>query len=270
MPEQLLITIVEANPESLFILLALNVLRLLGFSYGFVPFSWAVSQSAILRMSISLALAGPIVVANLNATVDIAETTSRLYLALLLPKEFALGFGMGILASGPFRILQYAGALTDTFRGEDNNGFAGPDGSQLHTMAVAYLVAAFFFFATMGGFSQTAGLIYRSTLVWPVTETLPALSTMSPALLGELFDNAFKVVFLISAPVLTMLVFIELVCYGGAKLGRRMGFYEMAFPIKNLATMVSLPLIMYLLYQNIPSHLQPIFEVLGVTELFLP
>ncbi|MGB5863671.1 MAG: flagellar biosynthetic protein FliR [Sulfitobacter sp.] len=267
MESRLLDTITSTPLEALFLLLALNALRILGLSYAFVPFSWAVGSSSLLKMGIALPLSAPIIVANLDATLILSREANQLPLILMLPKEFAIGFGIGVIASGPFRIMQYAGALTDTFRGENDSGIQAPDQSQLHTFGLAYLVVGLFLFAQTGGWALMTGLMYDSYLIWPVDEFLPPLSNFSYIIVGQMFDATFRLVFQVAGPLLVMLFIIEMACYGGAKIGRRMGFYEMAFPIKNLMTLLTLPLIMFLFQSNAEGYLEAAYESFDVMRM---
>lgn len=242
MEQELLSLILESEIENLYLVIVLGMVRIFGMMWSFVAFGWAFGSSILLRSAIAFALGLPLMLANVEISIDLASNTDALQLALLTPKEFAIGFGLGLLASGPFRAMQYAGAVTDAFRGESDSGLQSPDGSQLQTFSVLYLCIAFYVFFALDGLWKLIEQLYATYELWPIDDLTPALSKQSAEMALAAIDKSLELAVIIAAPLLILLMSIEFVLMVAAKLARRFGIYDLSFLVKNLVTIVTLPL----------------------------
>jgi len=262
MADEFLDLLTETPLETLFLLLSLSVLRMAGFLYGFVPIYWGIGPSVLLRASIAMALVLPVAAANLGSVAELAETADTLTMALLTPKEFALGLGLGVLASTPFAAAQYAGAITDTFRGESDSGIPNPTGGQIQTFALLYMIIVMAALFGLDIFAALMGLIYKSYTIWEVTEFLPEFSVDTGLLAGEFLSTSLFLGALLAMPLFIVLAIAEATVSIGARLGRRMGLYELAFPVKNLLTILLAPVVSYTVLKFAPSLLDVSSEAL--------
>ncbi|MEM6943009.1 MAG: flagellar biosynthetic protein FliR [Pseudomonadota bacterium] len=242
--ERLFEMIERTGAEGIYGLIVFGAARPLGLIFGFQAFAWAIGQAVLLRTGIAIAIGLPTLVINLPELAPIVAEASPLASALIAPREFAIGFGLGLLASLPFLALQYAGAVTDSFRGESDGGQPDPaGGGQLQTFSALYVVVGFAVFFSLGGLWQLVGLLYQSYAIWPIEAALPTLAnggaSLAIALLGETLATSVR----IALPLLGLLFVVEIAVAAAARLGRRTGFYELAFPAKNLATVLVLPLV---------------------------
>ncbi|MEJ6402719.1 flagellar biosynthetic protein FliR [Yoonia sp. 2307UL14-13] len=226
----------------------LIALRPFGLLLGFLAMTWALKSALMLRLSIAIALALPTIGGNLDAIEALIVEPNALQLAPLSLKEFGLGYALGFLASLPFFALQYAGAITDAFRGENETGTPDPGGGTLHTFSVMYLVIGFFAFFSFGGFERLIENLYSSYIIWPVSFSFPTFSASVGLQAVDILTRTIISAIWVALPLLGMLVVIELAVSVAARLGRRFNFYDMAFPLKNLATALTLPLTAWLIW----------------------
>lgn len=249
-----LLDILTTTPlETLFLLLAINMLRMLGFLYGFVPMYWGLMQSTILRVNLAIALCLPVMAGNLAVVARLVNEATPLDLALLGPKEFAIGLGLGVLASTPFAAVSYAGAIIDTFRGESDSGIQGPTGGTIQTTPLLYMVIILAAFMNLDLFAQVFSLVYTSYEIWNVNELLPNFPQISGRRVGDFLANSLRIGLLVAMPVFLLLALCELAVIVAARLGRKMGLYDLAFVAKNLLMVLSLPLATAVLVMNSPE-----------------
>lgn len=228
--------------ELIFAVFVFSVLRMLGLTFSFVVFGWGLGSGPMMRVNISVILSLPVMVAQFESISTMAETKGVLEIVLLAAKEFALGFGLGLLASSPFRAFQHAGGIIDTFRGESDSGIQGPDQNPLQTLSMFYLIIAFVTFFSLGGLWQLVEVLYGTFDIWPITERAPFLYEGSAKLALDALSTALRLAFIIAAPTLILLFTVEIVLMGANKLGKRFHLYELSFLLRNLVTILTLPL----------------------------
>ncbi len=244
------VTLITANGiVAIYPILFMTVLRPFGLLMGFLAFSWAMRGAQMLRIAIAIALTLPVMAGNAPAFERLISLTSVTAFLPIAMKELIIGYGLGLLASLPFFALQYAGAITDAFRGESDTGNPDPTGGTLHTFSTAYLVIGFFAFFSLGGFEALVRNLYRTYDIWPLDAGLPNLDSAAALRAGDMLTSTLMTTFVVALPLLAMLVVIELSMGIAARLGRRFNLYDMAFPIKNLVTVLTLPLIMWVVWQ---------------------
>ena len=234
--------IIGADLEHIFLVVVLGLLRIFGLTWGFLGFSWAFGHGVMLRIAVSMALGFPIIVAQADQTALLAQTAGALDLVLLATKEFALGFAFGFLISSPFRALQYAGAVTDAFRGESDSGITDPHGGQLQTFSMLYLAIGFAVFASIGGIWRVIAKIYETYLIWPINLLYPQMSEDFAQLMVQGLMRSLELAVLIALPLLILLFATEFALMVSARLARRFGMYDLSFLTKNLVTIFTLPL----------------------------
>ena len=241
MPDDLLAQAINLPFETFYLIMALGMLRFIGFSYGFIVFGWGMGTNLTLRVGVSFVLSLPIMIVTSSAIEEFILQTSPLMLVLISVKEFALGLGLGLLASSPFRSLEYAGAIIDTFRGENNGGISTPDGGQLTTLANYFFVIGVYVFVGIGGFLPMIAIVYETFSIWPIDQTIPVLYVGSAMIVLEGISKALQIALVMCAPLMILMMAVEFVLIISAKLGRRFGLYNMSFVLKNLIVVLSLP-----------------------------
>jgi type III secretion protein T len=238
----------EQGIDRAYPILILVTLRPFGLLFGFMAFSWAMRSAQTLRLSIAIALALPTLVSNIDEVEALIVAPDILRLLPLGLKEFGIGYALGFLASLPFFALQYAGAITDTFRGENDTGIRDPMGGSLHTFSLLYLIVGFFAFFSFGGLEQLVQNLYATYRIWPVGFIMPALTSSAALQAADLLMHTLVMAIQTALPLLGMLVVVEFSVGIAARLGRRFNFYDLSFPIKNLVTVLTLPLTVWLIW----------------------
>jgi len=261
----LLSTLEEMRLETIYYVLSIGILRPLGLTFGFMAFVWAMGFAVTLRIAISVALALPLMIANLDDSIWLAENATRIELAMLSPREFAIGFGLGILSSLPFLALQYAGAITDDFRGEGGSGLQDPAGGDIQTYSVLYVIVGLFVFFSLGGLWQITAGLYKSYEIWPLNATLPALSPESGMIALKLLDDTLMTAAVIAAPLLILMMAIDLGLMFAAKLAQKLGAYDDSFLLRNTTAIFSLPVVAVIIIRVAESRTPD--AVLGLSIL---
>lgn len=244
MEEQLFQLVAATGGEGVYGLIVFGAARPLGLMFGFKAFAWAIGTAVLLRTGIAIAIGLPTLMLNLPLIEPLVIEAASLSSALIAPREFVIGFGLGFLASLPFFALQYAGAITDSFRGESDGGQTDPSGGgTLQTFSVLYVIIGFAAFFSLGGLWALVGLLYQSYAVWPISAALPPLAGGGAILALMLLAETLATSVRLALPLFATLLVIELAVGAAARLARRTGIYDLSFLSKNLATIMALPLI---------------------------
>ena len=270
MPIDATLRLLDLPFESLFATFVFCMLRMLGLTYSFVAFGFAIGSSTMMRINFAFVLSLPVMVAHAVPVTDMALATGTLELVLLAAKEFAMGFGLGLLASSPFRALQHAGGIIDSFRGEADSGIQGPDHNPLQTMSMFYLVIAFSMFFGFGGLWKLVETLYATYDIWPITERVPLLYEGAASIALDALDQALQLALIIAAPIMILLATVEVILMGAVKLGKRFHLYELSFLIKNLLTILTLPLMSIMLIRVAEDKLPAAMLSINVMETYFP
>jgi len=255
--------------ETFYLVLALSGLRFIGLAYGFVVFGWGLSSNQTLRIGVSLILSIPIMIAAAAEIEALVSETSPFRLVLIAVKEFALGYGLGLLASAPFRSLAYAGEITDTFRGENNSGITSPDGGQMSTLSNFYFVIGVYVFVGIGGLVPLIALVYSSYAIWPISGALPTFFAGAGEIVIHGIGKGLELALVICAPLMILFLSIEFILIISAKAGRRFGLYNMSFTIKNLVMVLSLPVLAMVIVGFSEEYTQFAVSALSTLESIL-
>ncbi|WP_299554609.1 EscT/YscT/HrcT family type III secretion system export apparatus protein [uncultured Tateyamaria sp.] len=268
MLDEIVILLSDAGITAAYPVLVLMVLRPFGMLFSFLAFVWALRGAMTMRIAVAIALALPTLAAHTTEFERLIQLTSTLQFLPIALKEFAIGYALGLLASMPFFALQYAGAVTDTFRGENDTGNQDPTGGTLHTFSTAYLVVGFFAFFSLGGFEKLIQSLYATYGIWPLNSGFPVLDLSAAMRAVDILTRTLFTAFSMALPLLAMLVVIELSVAIAGRLGRRFNVYDLAFPLKNLATVLTMPLIMWLIWQMSHARADETVEAFPILQGF--
>ncbi|WP_028957522.1 flagellar biosynthetic protein FliR [Sulfitobacter sp. 20_GPM-1509m] len=252
--------------ESAFLFIAVNMLRSFGLTFGFVAFAWGLGQAVVTRAAISIALSLPIMLLAVPDFRDLRAETPQIEIPLLLIKEFAVGYGLGLLAALPFLALQYAGAVTDSYRGDNNNGIPDPVGGQLPAFGLLFmLIGLYAFFASGGLWQLTAGL-YHSYELWPVSSALPNFAPNAWRIFADLVDGLMRDALLIAAPLLAILIATDFMLAVASRLSAKFQIYQNVFTAKNLVAVLSLPLMALYIERVSNGRIVQAFDALPILQ----
>lgn len=228
--------------ETYFGIIVFGGARIYGLLYSFYPLSWGFFSNGTIRIAIAVVMGIPIVIWQITPIREIVTQMTMIDIILLLVKEMAIGYGLGLIASSPFRALQYAGGISDTFRGEQASGSPAPDGNQIQTFSVFYLLIGFTVFISLNGFAELFAVLYSTYDVWPVESYLPGLAQNAGQIALYAFDQSLQLALIIAAPLMILMLFVEITLIVTIKIAKRFNLYERVFLLKNLVVIVTLPL----------------------------
>ena len=262
-------SLMNVTPESYVLFLLLVIFRPLGLMYGFTLFSWGFGTSMMLRIAVAFALGLPVFWNSSNVFIGISESASVRRIVIILAIEFALGFGQGAMASAPFHALKYAGAITDTYRGENNSGLQDPSGGTLSTYSVLYFIIGAVIFCQAGGFYVLINNLYSTYVLWPIgTESL-GFDSGGWQLGAQLIQRSLLTSLAVAAPLLIIFLSIDFALAVAAKLAPRFNLYENSFLFKNIAAIVTLPLLAIYLVRVSDGNMSYAYDAVLALEAFL-
>lgn len=234
--------LLSMRPENYVLFLILLIFRPLGMLYGFTLFSWGLGAGFMLRVAISAGFGILPFWNNADQFILIASTATMQTIVVTLFIELSIGFLVGALASSPFHAMKYAGAVTDSFRGENNSSLEDPSGGTLTTFGLLYFICAAVAFTQAGGFYVLIENLYTSYNVWPIGRNSATLTEDAWLQATLMLSRAIVAGIAIAAPLLIIFYAVEFTFGVAAKLAPRFNLYENAFVVKNIIAIVTLPL----------------------------
>lgn len=177
-----------------------------------------------------------------------------------------LGLGFGIFVWA----MQSVGDLIDFQTGSGNASFFdpigghenGPTGEFLGWLVITLFVAA-------GGLLALIGVIVDSYRLWPVMSFFPDVGKVLQEFSVRQGDTLFLWIVKLSAPVLLVLVLVEL---GLGLIGRvapQLNVFVVAQPLKSLLATLLMILLLFFVYESLQQFLSPSNSVLEFLRLAL-
>jgi len=232
----------------LFPFVILVALRPAGLMFGFMTFSWALGPARVIRFAMAISIGALPFMANIEIMNTFVLQSTSVTLAFEAPKEFFIGYAIGFLASVPFFALQWAGALTDQYRGENDSGINSPLGGTLSTFGLLYYIIGVFAFFSFDGLWLMVDNLYQSYTIWQIGSTFPTLTPQAVGQLMSVLGNALVSAIRIALPLLCLLVVLEFAVAVGGRVSRKFNFGENGFMFKNLAVIGTLPVLVWFVW----------------------
>jgi type III secretion protein T len=186
-----------------------------------------------------------------------AEFKGVMWLALGI-KEALIGLLMGFAAATVFWIAESVGAMLDTQTGYNNvqlsNPMSGQQSTPISGMLLQMMVAVFY---VLGGMVVFLGVLFESFKIWPVTKMMPITRNLSEVFVLQQTDFMMTAVVKFSAPVLLILVLIDL---GFGLITRAADKLEpsgLSQPVKGAVGVLLLSLLVGLFTEQVRSYLLP-------------
>ncbi|MEP3636078.1 MAG: flagellar biosynthetic protein FliR [Paracoccaceae bacterium] len=234
--------------EEIYPILIVVVLRPFGLLFGFTAFSWAFGTGRTLRISVAVALGLPTLAVTVTDIETLVADATIGQLFILAPKEFLLGLLLGFLASLPFWALRYAGSIVATFKGEADGGFQDPVDGTMESMAVLFQLIGLAAFAHAGGLWLTTANLYQTYSIWPLYSVFPEFQGDTTRVVFDILTATLLTAIRTALPILAILIFIDFTLMIAARIGRRFRLFEYSFMAKNMAVVLLLPVVAYLLW----------------------
>lgn len=229
-------------------LLVLALLRPFGLMFGFLPFYWAFGPDAMIRTSIALTIGIPTLAASTAEINQLVVDGGFANMALIASKEVAIGLLLGFFLSLPFWALRYAGAMIATYKGEADGGFETPQDGTITSIERLFEVIAIAAFVYAGGFWLTISTLYSTYDIWPLNRAVPSIDPMATTALMDALSMTLTIMVQTALPLLIVLFLVEFVLSIGARMAKRYQLGDMIFLLKNLITLLLLPVVVYMLW----------------------
>lgn len=174
-------------------------------------------------------------------------------------KEAILGLMIGFAASTVFWVAQSVGALIDTQSGYNNVQLTNPLSEQQSTPVSDMLLqlATTIFFA-LGGMTVLLGTLFESYRLWPMLSPLPSLQGFSDVFFLNEVDGMMGRTVKFAAPVLLMLVLIDLGFGLVTRAADKLEPNSLSQPVKGAVTMLLLALLAGVFIGEVRQFLLPI------------
>jgi type III secretion protein T len=163
-----------------------------------------------------------------------------------------LGFGIFIWA------IQSVGDLIDFQTGAGNALFfdpvggheGGPTGGFLGWLAITLFVSA-------GGLLAMLGVVVDSYRLWPVASFFPDLGKVLEEFAIRQGDTLFLWIVKLAAPVILVLVLVELGMGLISRIAPQLNVFVFAQPLKSLLATLMLMLFLFFLYESLQDFMRP-------------
>jgi type III secretion protein T len=148
-------------------------------------------------------------------------------------KESFIGFVIGYSVGALFWAMESVGALIDNQAGMNNANIFDPfGGHQGGPYAALVMQMAIVIFVLLGGLPLLAALLYESFTLWPLRSFAPTLGEGYKALAFEGFQSTASLVIRLAAPILIVLVVIEMGIGLINRVASELNAFYFAIPIK--------------------------------------
>jgi len=245
----------------------LNASRPLGIMLV-LPVFTRMELGALVRISLAVALALPLVVASWSGGPPAPEGAA--HLVLLALKELFIGLLIGFLLGIPFWSIQAVGELIDTQRGITNEvaPLDQATRSQASAMGLFLGLAAIAVFVSSGGFNVMAATLYESYAVWPARSGLPNVSVDSAMVVMRSLDHVLAYTLLVAGPVVILLLLVDLCVMLIGRFAPQLNAYDLAPLVKNVAFMIFIVLYLTYLADYVGAEIATTREVGAELRLF--
>ncbi|HHX87798.1 MAG TPA: flagellar biosynthetic protein FliR [Firmicutes bacterium] len=217
--------------------------RMMGVVFLFPFFNWQ-GIPVILRVGIALMLAW-LIYSSLSGEV-IINPSGYLEVVLVLVKEVVVGLALGFLVSLCFSVFLNAGQLMDLGAGLTLSAVFSPQfGSQVTFLGQFYYLLVLVFFLGINGHHLFLAAVAESYQIIPMPARL-----LSPALaggMGQVFGYLFALAFQIAAPVMVVLLIVDIALGLIAKTVPQVHVFVEGLPLKIALALVMLGLLLPLM-----------------------
>jgi type III secretion protein T len=176
----------------------------------------------------------------------------------LVAKEALIGLVIGFAASSVFWVAESVGAMFDTQAGYNsvqlNNPMTGQQSTPVSAVLLQFVVGTFY---AIGGLTAVVGVVFESYRVWPPLDALPSLRAISEVLFVQQVDSMMTAVLKFSAPVLIILLLIDLGFGLMTRSADKLEPSSLSQPIKGAVTLLLMSLLVGMFVQQVRSHLLP-------------
>jgi type III secretion protein T len=214
-----------------FFALALSMPRMIVCTYVLPPF-YSNSMPRTMRILIAAGMSLPVLI---NVGFAMGRINDVPSLVMIVAKESVIGLFLGFALSTPYWAVDAVGALFDNQRGanagQQMTPFAIPDLSQ---MGAALRMAFIVFMVSSGAINTMYELLLSSYEAWPVMVMTPDFSGIKAELMIGRFSEMAQMSVLYAAPVLVLLLLVDLAFAIVGIFAPQLPTYFAAMPVKSI------------------------------------
>ena len=182
---------------------------------------------------------------------DLVRTLPLGGLVLLMAKEALLGLLLGYAAATVFWVAEGAGMLIDTQAGfnsvQQSNPLSGEQSTPVGNMMSQLAIAGFYM---LGGMLVLTGVLFESFAWWPLQVAAPDWSNLLETFVHLQVGRYIEGVAKLAAPILLMLVLIDLGFGFIGKTAEKLEPHSLAQPVKAAVAMAMLSLLVALFFEQ--------------------
>ncbi|MCO4891645.1 MULTISPECIES: type III secretion system export apparatus subunit SctT [Cupriavidus] len=223
-------------------------------AFTVLPFLSQQAIPGVARNGIVLAIA---LFVSPGARIDLDAVAGGLWLVLIF-KEAFIGLLLGMAFGLFFVALQMIGELIDFQTGSGNATFFDPVTQQedgpMENLLSHFGIALF---AALGGFIAMTGVIVESFAFWPVMSFGPEMSLASMGFANLYAGTLFSWVVKLAAPILLLLVIVELGFALIARFVPQFDVFQFAQPVKISVAFLMLVLMLAVMVDTLQGFLRP-------------
>jgi type III secretion protein T len=242
------------SADDLLLIIALCSLRFLAALYV-LPATGPSSIQGLSRAGLVVILASYVAFGVPLEAVQHLNTVQWFSYAL---KESMIGLLIGFSASTVLWTAQCVGALIDTQTGYNNmqmtNPMQGEQSTPVSNILLQFVVTVFFMIGGMLAFLQ---VMFDSFKIWPILAPLPSMNGTSDVFVIKTTDALMTGVVKFAAPVLIVLILIDLGFGLVARTAEKLEPMSLSQPIKGAVTMLMLALLVGLFIEQVRRYLIP-------------
>lgn len=159
-------------------------------------------------------------------------------------KEAFIGLLIGFAASTVFWIAESVGLLIDDLAGYNNVQMTNPlSGQQSTPVSTVLLQLAIVSFYALGGMLMLLGALFESFRWWPLTQLGPNMGAVAESFVIQQSDSMMAAVVKLSAPVMLVLVLVDLAIGLVARAADKLEPSNLSQPIRGVLALLLLALL---------------------------
>lgn len=187
-----------------------------------------------------------------------ADTLSKIdgmTMLIIVGKEMFIGLVIGYTASSVFWIAQSVGVIIDNMAGFNNIQTSNPlRGEQSTPISNVLIQMAIVLFYVSGGMLFLLGALFESFRWWPLTASLPSLDAMTQSFLISRVDTIASATVKLAAPVMLVLVLIDLGFGLVAKAADKLEPTSLSQPVRGAIALLMLVLLTGALVEQVKTE----------------
>ncbi|EKU26005.1 type III secretion system export apparatus subunit SctT [Xanthomonas graminis] len=187
---------------------------------------------------------------------DLVARMDPLSLFALVGKEAFVGLMIGYAASSIFWVAQNVGTVIDDLAGFNNVQMSNPlRGDQSTPVSNTILQTAITLFYVLGGMSMLLGAVFESYRWWPLATLHPDGSQLASQFVLQSTDNMMTATVKLSAPVMLVLVLVDLGFGLVARSAEKLEPSNLSQPVRGALALLMLALLMQVFVSQLLDEL---------------